>query len=145
MLTPADRALLFRACWDHPVADAQGAYGEARITRETSADLRKEAQRLRDAAGVTRAESETARHERERRFGAAPVATGPGFSSGPIPDRRVELIEQASGTGRLYHGDAVLRTVLEAGVATLRSVITDNRAVEVGDDVSRIRTTPEPS
>ena len=33
----------------------------------------------------------------------------------------------------------------EAGVATLRSVITDNRAVEVGDEVSRIRTTPEPS
>ena len=108
MLTPADRALLFRACWDHPVAkcarcdgsfkmyelaadvfrglnhlcrnclidlsdavrhhllscaaaaalDAQGTYGEARITREASADLRKEAQRLRDAAGVTRCRTE---------------------------------------------------------------------------------------
>src|SRR5213080_3229436 len=107
MLMPEERALLFRACWDHPVAKcrrcrcsfrtelaadlfqglshlcprcridltdaagehllscaaattlaAQHACADARVIRETAADLRKEARQLRDAAGVARAESE---------------------------------------------------------------------------------------
>ncbi len=114
MLMPEERALLFRACWDHPVAKcrrcrcsfrtelaadlfqrlshlrprcridltdaagehllscaaattlaAQRACADAQTIFATAADLRKEAQRLRDAAGAARAESEAARYARE--------------------------------------------------------------------------------
>src|SRR6266705_2193678 len=104
MLMPEERALLFRACCDHPVAkcrrcrcsfrmtelaadlfqglshlcprcridltDAAGehlhACADARVIRETAADLRKEARQLRDAAGVARAESEALRYAPRR-------------------------------------------------------------------------------
>src|SRR2546426_12780366 len=115
MLMPEERALLFRACCDHPVAKcrrcrcsfrmtelaadlfqglshlcprcridltdaagehllscaaattlaAQRACADAQTIFATAADLRKEAQRLRDAAGAARAESEAARYARE--------------------------------------------------------------------------------
>ena len=112
---PEERALLFRACCDHPVAKcrrcrcsfrmtelaadlfqrlshlrprcridltdaagehllscaaattlaAQRACADAQTIFATAADLCKEAQRLRDAAGAARAESEAARYARE--------------------------------------------------------------------------------
>ncbi len=113
---PEERALLFRACCDHPVAKcrrcrcsfrmtelaadlfqglshlcprcridltdaagehllscaaattlaAQHACADARVIRETAADLRKEARQLRDAVGVARAESEALRYAPRR-------------------------------------------------------------------------------
>jgi len=121
MLTPGERALIFRACWNHPVAtceqcgrtfklqdlaadlrrrlshlcplchidlshtarehliscgtvarlDAENLRAESRGLHEKSLALRKEAHRLRDAAGVVQAEAEAARlakrSERQRR------------------------------------------------------------------------------
>jgi len=115
MLTPAERALLFRACWNHPVArceqcgrsfnlqdlaadlfrrlshlcplcridlsytarehliscgmvvrlDAENLRAESRALHEKSVALRKEAQRLCDAAGVVQAEAEAARRAKQ--------------------------------------------------------------------------------
>jgi len=48
-----------------PTLAAQRACADAQTIFATAADLRKEAQRLRDAAGAARAESEAARYARE--------------------------------------------------------------------------------
>ncbi len=124
MLTPRERALVFRACWHHPIAKcgrcgasfrstelaadpfcglsnlcpscridltdsirqhliscavaavlvAQDAVADGKLICEDSVTLRKDAHRLRDAAGVARAEVE-AEIERKKR---AEAETPPG-------------------------------------------------------------------
>ena len=63
-LTEAAREHLL-SCAAATALAAQRACADAQVIRETAADLRKEAQRLRDAAGAARAESEAARYARE--------------------------------------------------------------------------------